>query len=92
MSVEFSRSWVELFRQIDDFDDFDLRESEGERPDDREWWSAHQEKIDFFFSALQELNFGYFEPGHTKGNVSFYTRKEFKRFLLKKWEPLVLDI
>jgi hypothetical protein len=90
--IEFSRSWIQAFREGEDMDDFDIREVEGKRPDDREWWNGYEKEIGFFFATLQQLDLGYFERGQTKGSVIFYTRAEFKRFLLKRWEPIVLDI
>lgn len=90
--VEFSRGWVQAFRAVDDMDDLCFREAEGKRPDDRQWWKEHEKEIGFFFSTLQELHLGYFERSETEQDLVFHTRKGFKRFLLKNWEPIVLDI
>jgi hypothetical protein len=91
--VKFSKSWIQAFRSGEDTDDFDIRaELEGERPDDKEWWNSHAREIGFFFTTLQELDLGYFKRDQVQGGVIFCTRAEFRRFLLKRWEPFILDI
>ncbi len=73
-------------------DDFELREMQGKQVDDIDWWNEHEKEIDFFFTTLQGLGFGYFERNYNERSVAFHTRADFKRFLLKRWEPVVLDI
>lgn len=90
--IELSRTWVQVFRGIDDMEDFEIREDQGQRPDDVPWWDSHQREIGFFFNAVQEMNLGYFEQGTAKGPLVFHTRRDFKRVLLKWWQPIILDI
>jgi len=90
--IEFSASWLEAFRYSRYKGDFDKRAEIGKHPDDFEWWKNHQNEIRFFFNTLQELDLGYFAFGEKEDVIVFCARKAFKRYLLKGWKPLVMDI
>ncbi|HEX4407377.1 MAG TPA: hypothetical protein VH206_01265 [Xanthobacteraceae bacterium] len=91
--IEFSKSWVEIFRQAIDSNDEDIREDAGgERPDDQMWWQNHRTEIGFFFDVIQRLRLGHFDWRQERGTLTFCAWKDLRRIIKETLPPNINDL